>query len=308
MEQTNNSRRKLDLPTLVPENMPYLGVVKSWLHVSQIIVTVLTIAVIAPVIAIERRFYDASQGAPNYTIFVCIFSFFIPIFLLFFPWMYDRKSKCKRTGKFFLKPRTNLILTGICSLLWALSGIGMTVHATDNSNCVHDGSLEQDDGSYSGAWNAQCGCSKAAAVFCWTGCLAWLATLICSVIISWNERQLARQSLKQYNENKQDVICLEEEKALDEAAEPQVPFASSLDQRNPWPLPSTQDFTSSTIPVPSTMHHPHMHHHPNGVTYEAAYNYPSSQATTNFPQYTSVPMVARYQSPAPNIHYEQHHM
>lgn len=47
----------LELPVTVPDNMPHLATVKAWIHVVQAVLTVLTVCVVAPVIAIEIKYY-----------------------------------------------------------------------------------------------------------------------------------------------------------------------------------------------------------------------------------------------------------
>ncbi|KAI9491922.1 hypothetical protein BDB00DRAFT_766313 [Zychaea mexicana] len=197
--------------------MPHLSTVKVWLHLSQIVLTLLTICTVAPVIATEIRFYGGSQAGPNWTLVVAVFTIWIPLLLVYFPWAYDRKNKFKRIGKFCLKPRTNLIFTGFCSLMWAAAGIAMAVHANNPEHCNVDSELADSDGDYASAWSAQCNCAKAAAGFSWITCFIWIATLICSVIIFWNEKQLIQKNLRDHERNKQEAASAQQDEEMAES-------------------------------------------------------------------------------------------
>ncbi|KAI8367550.1 uncharacterized protein BYT42DRAFT_477020, partial [Radiomyces spectabilis] len=196
-----------ELPISVPENMPHLGTAKVWLHISQVITTFMTICMVAPIISTESRFYGGSQPGPNYTLFVAIISIAIPIILIYFPWMYDRKNKFKKLGKFCLKPRTNMIFTSFYSVLWGTAGIAITVHANNPDHCNFDGEMQENYGNdYTSAWTTQCNLAKAAAGFTWITCLLWVATLICTLIIFWNEKQLIQKNLRTHEMNKQAAL------------------------------------------------------------------------------------------------------
>lgn len=156
--------------------MERLNMIKVWSHVAQFALTLLTVCVVAPVIAIEIKYYacihnqfetgpgcwlflkkkqGGSQASPNWTLVVAVISWWVPVLLVYFPWMYESKNKFRKIGKFCMKPRTNLIFTAFNSVLWATAAIAMTVHANNASNCNLDSELEKSDDSYSGAWTQQ---------------------------------------------------------------------------------------------------------------------------------------------------------
>ncbi|KAL0075040.1 hypothetical protein J3Q64DRAFT_1385228 [Phycomyces blakesleeanus] len=203
----------LELPINVPNNMPHIGTVKTWLHILQAICTILSVSVVAPIIAIEKKYYGSSQTGPNYTLFAIIISTVTPIFLIYFPWMYDRKAKFKKLGKFCLKPRTSIVFSSFYSTIWMFAGIGMSVHATNANNCSIDTDLEETYGdTYNRDWTSQCNCAKAAAAFAWTICLLWFSSLICSGIILWNEKQWVRKNFQEHKSNKQNALQTHESK------------------------------------------------------------------------------------------------
>ncbi|KAI7863990.1 hypothetical protein BDF14DRAFT_1839113 [Spinellus fusiger] len=179
-----------ELPVHVPENMPYLGSLNTLLHMLQTIITLLCICVVVPVLVIEIRYYGTSQTGPNYTLFATLISLIVPLFLIYFPWMYDRKNKCKTLGKFCLQPRTVFVLSIFYAMLWLLAGIAMTVHTHTASHCAIDPKLEVSFGqSYTSAWAHQCRCATVVMLMAWTLCVLWVASLLGSSIILWNEKQ-----------------------------------------------------------------------------------------------------------------------
>ncbi|KAG0179948.1 hypothetical protein DFQ29_001456 [Apophysomyces sp. BC1021] len=181
----------LELPVSVPDNMPHVGTAKAWIHVVQV---------------------HGSQPGPNWTLLVAITSIVIPICLVYFPWAYDRQSKFKKLGKFFLKPRTNVIFTSFYSVLWASAGISITVHANNPAHCNFDSALQKDYGDeYMSAWTTQCNLAKATAGFAWITCLMWVATLLCTLIIFWSEKQSVRNNMKEHEMNKQLALNMQQE-------------------------------------------------------------------------------------------------
>ncbi|KAG2182253.1 hypothetical protein INT43_007180 [Umbelopsis isabellina] len=191
----------VQLPITVPSNMPNLSTVKFWLHIIQFALTLLTIIIIAPVIGIEAKYWGGSKAGPNWTLVVCIITLLAPVAMIYFPWAYDRQDKFKVLGKFFIKSRTALVLTGFNSLLWATAAIAMTVHSTDAANCALDSDLEKSDGSYASSWANQCNCGKAAAGFAWLTTFAWLGTVAVSAIVMYTEKQQIQQNLKTHEMN-----------------------------------------------------------------------------------------------------------
>ncbi|KAI9306049.1 hypothetical protein BJ944DRAFT_57317 [Cunninghamella echinulata] len=149
------------------------------------------------------------SAAANYTLFVAIFTFIIPIFLVLFPWLYENKNKFKRCGKFFLKPRTNLIFAIAYFILWATAGIAISVYAFNPNSCTLDPNQKSDN--YSSSWNAQCNIAKVAMGFVWFDCLLWLISLLFATFIFWKQKHLVQKNLKQVNMNTQQTIDLETE-------------------------------------------------------------------------------------------------
>ncbi|KAG0181683.1 hypothetical protein DFQ28_011736 [Apophysomyces sp. BC1034] len=265
----------LELPVSVPENMPHLATVKLWLHLLQAICTILTVAVVAPIMAIEIRYYGGSQAGPNFTAFVSAFTIAIPLCMVYFPWIYARKNKFKKLGKFFLKPRTNLIFDSFDACLWCAAGIAMTVHANNPTHCNFDSDLQNTFGdSYVSAWTNQCNCAKAAAGFAWATCILWVATLICSLIILWNEKQLVRQNLKEHEDNKQTSLEMTEEYTVpatpmqDEemaSTQPQI-YNQGQPSENTTHAPMLQDtryheYVQSPPPMPAASQGVHYQEH-----------------------------------------------
>ncbi|ORE13802.1 hypothetical protein BCV71DRAFT_188509, partial [Rhizopus microsporus] len=147
------------------------------------------------------------KPAPNYTLFVCIFSLPIPFFLVYFPYMYEHHNKFRKPGKFCMKNRTNLIFCGFNSFLWATAGIATAVHSNDSSNCAVDSSLRKTYGdSYVSAWGTQCNLAKVTTAFVWITCLIWVSTLLCTVIAFWKEKQDIQQRLKEHRMSKQTKL------------------------------------------------------------------------------------------------------
>ncbi|KAF7725228.1 hypothetical protein EC973_000316, partial [Apophysomyces ossiformis] len=212
----------LELPVSVPENMPHLTTVKLWLHLIQAVCILLTVVMVAPIMAIEIHYYGGSQAAPNFTIFVSVFTFLIPVCMAYFPWAYARKNKFKKIGKFFLKPRTNIIFDTFDACLWCAAGISLTVHATKPTHCDLDSNMVKTYGdTYVSAWTSQCNLAKAAAGFAWATCVLWLASLTCSLIMLWTEKQLIRNNLKEQENNRQTSLEMVEESYPEHAVAPQ---------------------------------------------------------------------------------------
>ncbi|CAO3623236.1 unnamed protein product [Cunninghamella blakesleeana] len=193
----------VEVPLNVGKSLPHLQRAKFVFHCIQLATILLTIFVVAPLIATENKYYGGSQPGPNYTIVMCVLSIGVPFILLYFPWAYEHQNKFKRAGKFALKPRTNMIFTSFYSFIWATCGIAMTVHANNPSNCNLDGELQENFGDeYTSAWATQCNLGKAGAAFAWITCIMWVATLIITFIIFWNEKQLVQQNIKESKQNR----------------------------------------------------------------------------------------------------------
>ncbi|CAO3576557.1 unnamed protein product [Absidia cylindrospora] len=193
-------------PTLKKYTLPRL---QSWLHIAQVVFTVLSVSLIAPVIAIQLKFKGASAAGTNYVLFVAIFTFVIPICLVVFPWMYESKNKMKRCGKFFLKPRTNVIFTGFYSLLWLTAGIAVTTYAINPDSCNLDSNIK--DAGYDSAWPAQCNCARVATVLVWITCLLWMTTLVMALVVFWKQKQLVQKNLQNIGKTKLETAELNTE-------------------------------------------------------------------------------------------------
>ncbi|KAG1240065.1 hypothetical protein G6F68_018024 [Rhizopus microsporus] len=118
------SKFKLEVPVDLSERTSgLLDTAKKVLHLVTLATTLLTICVVAPMIATEARYLGGGKPAPNYTLFVAIISLPIPFFLVYFPWMYEHHNKFRRPVIFCLMNRTNLIFCGFNSFLWATADL-----------------------------------------------------------------------------------------------------------------------------------------------------------------------------------------
>ncbi|KAI8340604.1 hypothetical protein BC941DRAFT_510910 [Chlamydoabsidia padenii] len=265
-EQENTRTKEVSLRTYT---LPRL---RFWLHVLQVIFTLLSVCMVAPVIAIQITFKGSSAPGPNYTLFVIILTFLIPVCLAFFPWMYDTKNHLKGCGKFFARPRTSLILTCFCSLLWLTAGIAITTFALKPDTCT----LENNDSS---AWIAQCNCAKVAIVFVWSTCLFWVITMIMAMVVFLKQKQLARKHLEhKVKINQDDPVQVEvmegivdHTPSVDPTLSPPYPtYYTTYEPSAPpiqYPLSSTPQYYSDTPPLqqplavmPDPQHYRHQHH------------------------------------------------
>ncbi|CAO3609991.1 unnamed protein product [Cunninghamella echinulata] len=193
----------VEVPLNVSKSLPYLSRAKLGFHCAQLAMILLTICVVAPLIATENKYYGGSQPGPNYTIVMSILTIGVPIILIYFPWAYEHQNKFRRIGKFALKPRTNMIFTSFYSFVWATVGIAMTVHANNPSHCALDSELQKNFGDdYTSAWATQCNLGKAGAGFAWMTCLMWVGSLIITFIIFWNEKQIVQQNIKESKQSR----------------------------------------------------------------------------------------------------------
>ncbi|KAI9485338.1 MAG: hypothetical protein EXX96DRAFT_544763 [Benjaminiella poitrasii] len=207
---------KLDIPVDLSEQATdKLELSKKIIHLITGATSILTICVVAPLIAIEARYLGAGVAGPNYTLFVALFTLATPFLLVYFPFMYERYNKFKRLGKFTMKNRTNLIFCGFDSFLWATAGIAITVHANNESNCTYDADLTEIYGSsYTSAWSTQCNLAKVTAAFTWITCILWLVTLALTGVNFWKEKSLIQQRLNEHRISKQQKM--EEQQKQDE--------------------------------------------------------------------------------------------
>ncbi|KAI9258111.1 hypothetical protein BDA99DRAFT_539123 [Phascolomyces articulosus] len=199
-----------------PKGFPAINTIKNILHGTQALGTFIVLCIIASVIATEYRFYDGSQPGPNWTLFVGIFSLGVPVCLIVFPWIYDKKGKFRRLGKFCMKPRTNLIFTGFYTGLWATAGIAMTVHANNPDHCNLDAERAEGDTDYAAAWPTQCTNAKVANGFAWTLSILWLLSLLCTLVIFFREKQIIQKNLRQHESNKQAVLQMQQQQEMDD--------------------------------------------------------------------------------------------
>ncbi|KAG1309315.1 hypothetical protein G6F64_005412 [Rhizopus arrhizus] len=202
------SKFKLEVPVDLSERTSgFLDTAKKVLHLVTLATTLLTICVVAPMIATEARYLGGGKPGPNYTLFVSIISLPIPFFLVYFPWMYEHHNKFRRPGKFCLKNRTNLIFCGFNSFLWATAGIASAVYSNDASACTVDSDLRETYGDdYVSSWGTQCNLSKVTAAFAWITCVIWLSTLVCTVLSFWKEKQDIQHRLNEHRISKQSTL------------------------------------------------------------------------------------------------------
>ncbi|ORZ16926.1 hypothetical protein BCR42DRAFT_413520 [Absidia repens] len=253
----NQPNEQVDEPNLKPSLQKYtLLRLKTWLHILQVISTLLSASMVAPVIAVQLRFKGSSAPGPNYVLFVIVFTFLIPIFLALFPWLYETKNQMKRCGKFFLKPRTNLIFSGFYSLLWMTAGIAITTYGFNPDTCMLDSTQKAND--YASAWTAQCNCAKAAVAFVWLTCLLWIITLCMAVIIFWKQKQLVQKNLQHMANAKQETVEMDTE-ILDQHVE-SSPTDNNNHHGNDHSTPS-MPYQQSSSPNDHTSPVDHHHHH-----------------------------------------------
>ncbi|KAI8977553.1 hypothetical protein BDF20DRAFT_796624, partial [Mycotypha africana] len=198
----------LDLPMDLSEKTSNkLDWTKKILHLITGATDILTICIVAPLIATEARYLGAGKAGPNYTLFVALFTLPTPFFLVYFPWMYEKYNKFKNIGKFCMKSRTNMIFNGFDTFLWLTAGIAITVHSNNAGNCALDPDLTETYGdTYTSAWSTQCNLAKVTSGFVWVTCILWLSTLILTAIDFWKEKSLIQQRLKEHRLNKQQKL------------------------------------------------------------------------------------------------------
>ncbi|CAO3689037.1 unnamed protein product [Rhizopus stolonifer] len=199
---------KLDVPVDMSEKTSYMiDTAKKILHLVTLVTNLLTICVVAPMIATEVRYLGAGKPGPGYALFVAIVSFPIPFLLVYFPWMYEHHNKFRRPGKFCMKNRTNLIFCGFNTFLWATAGIATAVYANDSSSCTVDSDLSETYGdTYVSSWGTQCNLAKVSAAFAWITCIVWLSTLFCTLVSFWREKQDIQDRLKEHRISKQSKL------------------------------------------------------------------------------------------------------
>ncbi|KAI8985132.1 hypothetical protein BDB01DRAFT_789018 [Pilobolus umbonatus] len=196
---------KLEVPVAISEGATArIALAKTIIHLITFGFNVLVLCIVAPLIATEARYLGAGKPGPNYACFVAIFSLPVSLLLVYFPWMYEKKNKFKRLGKFCLKNRTNLIFCGFNSFLWATAGIAITVHANIPSNCQLDAELLSSYGdAYASAWATQCNLAKTVAAFSWMICIFWVSTLLITFLSFWREKQEIQHRLQEHRANKE---------------------------------------------------------------------------------------------------------
>ncbi|KAI8332094.1 hypothetical protein BC941DRAFT_437518 [Chlamydoabsidia padenii] len=113
----------------------------------------------------------------------------------------------KRCGKFFMKPRTNLIFTSFYSLLWVTAGIAATTYALNPDTCNLDSNINAD--GYESGWTAQCNCAKVAMVLVWITCVLWIITMVMALVVFWKQKQMS------YHNHQQVVKLQQESEELD---------------------------------------------------------------------------------------------
>ncbi|GAA5803521.1 hypothetical protein EDC94DRAFT_615922 [Helicostylum pulchrum] len=256
---------KLDIPVdLSEKTTDKLDLVKKIIHLITFATNILTICVLAPLIAIEARYLGAGKPGPNYALFVAITSLPVPFLLAYFPWMYEKHNKFKRFGKFCLKNRSNIIFCGFNTFMWATAGIAVTVHSNDPSNCAFNPDyIEEFGDDYNSSWGTQCNLAKVTAGFAWITCILWLVTLSITGINFWKEKTLIQERLNEHRLNKQQKL---EERHQDEEhrtvgfQEEESPFADQY-QQQPQQQPQQQHYQQTeTSPFSDAHSSPYTNH------------------------------------------------
>ncbi|KAI7865596.1 hypothetical protein BDF14DRAFT_998242 [Spinellus fusiger] len=288
---------EFEVPLSIPDRMPRLETIKMGLHGGQILTSFLTVCMVGPIIGILHNVYGSSHAALNWTLFVFFFTFATPFGLVFFPWAYEHKSKFKTLAKFFLKPRTSIIFSVVSTVLWGTAGIATTVYSSQASTCQLDPALEKERGdSYRAEWINQCNLSKAAAGFAWMTCILWAFALVCSLLMSLNEKQAMRKLMKEHVQNRQSMNQGHEEQ---QGGKPYRPVHTYEDEGYSNGSPSVP-FDSPYAPAPAatvemmdqerTHRDSYYHASPVPVPEQVEYAYQDYQATP-------MPMHAQHQQP-----------
>ncbi|KAI8635913.1 hypothetical protein BD408DRAFT_426979 [Parasitella parasitica] len=209
---------KLDVPVDITEQTSdKLELAKKIIYLVIGACGILTICVVAPLIATEARYLGAGAPGPNYTLFVALVSLPVPFLLVYLPWMYEKYNKFKRLGKFCLKNRTNIIFCSFNTFLWGTAGIAITVHSNNPGNCALNPDFTETYGDdYTSAWATQCNLAKVTAAFAWITCILWLVTLAITGISLWKEKSLIQQRLNEHRLNKQSKLEEQQKQQQDE--------------------------------------------------------------------------------------------
>ncbi|KAF1800928.1 hypothetical protein V8B55DRAFT_1531510 [Mucor lusitanicus] len=311
---------KLDVPVdLSEQTTDKLELAKKIIHLVTGACGILTIAVVAPLIATEARYLGAGVAGPNYTLFVALVSLPVPFLLVYFPWMYEKYNKFKRLGKFCLKNRTNLIFCGFNTFLWATAGIAITVHSNNASNCALNPDLTETYGDdYTSAWSTQCNLAKVTAGFAWITCILWLVTLAITGVSFWKEKSLIQQRLNEHRLNKQSK--LEEQRQQDEeyghGGTPMGGYAAASgrvydeDEEDPFSdshrHQQHQQQHQSPFVDPMSEHYDAYNH--NRTSYTPGFDQPVGQYAADPHQHqTFSPMPTPQHMPHPEPSYNQNH-
>ncbi|KAI8988283.1 hypothetical protein BDF20DRAFT_833150 [Mycotypha africana] len=295
----------------LPPSAPNLGIYKVISHLLQIIFAFLTLCVTVPIIVAERKFYNTSQGNPNFTLFVTAQTILIAAALTYFPFSKINKKVevgCYATiRRFFLRPRSRLIFSIYMAICWFIAMIVMTAHTTKRSNCALDSNLLEKDDSYEDTWNNQCRCARASAAFSWLSFFISTVPVVISGVLMWHEKKLIhaepkparevdaidekRNSSSSYNEDAPTIVDTDI-REKDKESIISYQFSSPLGDHVNTPIPNN---ITTTLPSPSLSAHGTPH------SSNQARSYTPSLASPYMHQDTSLCLTS---PPLPPLHYQ----
>ncbi|KAI8976780.1 hypothetical protein BDB01DRAFT_802529 [Pilobolus umbonatus] len=195
----------IELDLDVPSSLPNLGIIKTLLHFTQIILSFIALCTSASIISTQRYYYGNSHAAPSYTLVISIISLFLSTILTFVPWSRFNQGQCVPIRKLFIKSRINLIMSLFLVITWFIAMVAMTTYANNRSTCEVNYTMRRLYSSYNGDWNRQCDSSKATAAFCWFSFFICSGATFCCVILFWHEKQLNHSRYKR-NKGGEDPI------------------------------------------------------------------------------------------------------
>ncbi|KAI8877970.1 hypothetical protein K501DRAFT_337072 [Backusella circina FSU 941] len=173
---------RIELDIDVPFYLPNIGIYKIALHLIQAFFSLLVASLIGSVISFENHHLESSQPNSKFTLVSAICSLLVALILAIAPISKFRMIKPFRN--LFLRPRTDLVLNILFSLAWIIVSIVVTTQA-----------LEQCTRELINESMTLCNCIKTSAAFSWLAVFTWIGTVIHSLILFCNQKQVNRNSV-----------------------------------------------------------------------------------------------------------------
>ncbi|KAI9636652.1 uncharacterized protein MKK02DRAFT_45357 [Dioszegia hungarica] len=169
---------------------PTLPKAHIWIHLVTLFFTFLAVCTIGATAGFQAKWFGVSGGT-GFTIFLLLTNFFLTVFLLTVPLIYDRWDRMKRPAQFLQQARATLILHIFGSLMAIIACLIVTVSAFAAPGCKAaaddpHASLGEDFKSGLDQW---CTTKKACAVFGWLSFGGWIALSILAVLTFRRERR-----------------------------------------------------------------------------------------------------------------------